>query len=148
MPEATHPVKVIQFGVFEVDLRAGELRKQGLKIRLQEKPFQILAALLGHLASVFLRFSGGKGVATAFGISLVLIPKAALASFVIFFLVTWIWRYVSLGSLSALLTLPVWAALTGYNVVYLGLASVFALLVSFRHRGNIRALLQGNERKI
>ena len=107
-----------------------------------------LAALLGHLASVFLRFSGGKGVATAFGISLVLIPKAALASFVIFFLVTWIWRYVSLGSLSALLTLPVWAALTGYNVVYLGLASVFALLVFIRHRGNIRALLQGNERKI
>ena len=103
-----------------------------------------LAALLGHLASVFLRFSGGKGV----GISLVLIPKAALASFVIFFLVTWIWRYVSLGSLSALLTLPVWAALTGYNLVYLGLASVFALLVFIRHRGNIRALLQGNERKI
>jgi glycerol-3-phosphate acyltransferase PlsY len=107
-----------------------------------------LAALLGHLASVFLRFSGGKGVATAFGISLVLIPKAALTSFVIFLVVTWIWRYVSLGSLSALLTLPVWAALTGYNVVYLGLASVFALLVFIRHRGNIRALLQGKERKI
>ena len=107
-----------------------------------------LAAFIGHLFSAFLHFNGGKGVATAFGISLVLIPKAALASFVIFFLVTWIWRYVSLGSLSALLTLPVWAALTGYNVVYLGLASVFALLVFIRHRGNIRALLQGNERKI
>jgi glycerol-3-phosphate acyltransferase PlsY len=107
-----------------------------------------LAALLGHLASVFLRFSGGKGVATAFGISLVLIPKAALVSFVIFLAVTWIWRYVSLGSLSALLTLPVWASLIGYNVVYLGLASVFALLVFIRHRSNIRALLQGKERKI
>ena len=55
MPEATHPVKVIQFGVFEVDLRAGELRKQGLKIRLQEKPFQILAALLGHPGEVVTR---------------------------------------------------------------------------------------------
>jgi eukaryotic-like serine/threonine-protein kinase len=55
VPEATHPVQVIRFGVFEVDLRAGELRKQGLKIRLQEKPFQILAVLLGHPSEVVTR---------------------------------------------------------------------------------------------
>ena len=107
-----------------------------------------LAAFFGHLASVFLRFRGGKGVAIAFGISLVLIPKAALASFVIFLVVTWIWRYVSLGSLTALLTLPAWAALTGCNFIYLGLTSVFALAVVIRHSSNIRALLQGKERKI
>jgi len=92
-----------------------------------------LAAFFGHLSSVFLRFRGGKGVAIAFGISIVLIPKAALASFVIFLVVTWIWRYVSLGSLTALLTLPAWAALTGYNFIYLGLTSVFALFVVIRH---------------
>ena len=107
-----------------------------------------LAAFFGHLSSVFLHFRGGKGVAIAFGISLVLIPKAALASFVIFLVVTWIWRYVSLGSLTALLTLPAWAALTGYNFVYVGLTSVFALFVVIRHRSNISALLQGKERKI
>jgi glycerol-3-phosphate acyltransferase PlsY len=110
--------------------------------------FVALAAFFGHLSSVFLRFRGGKGVAIAFGISVVLIPKAALASFVIFLVVTWIWRYVSLGSLTALLTLPAWAALTGCNFIYLGLTSVFALAVVIRHASNIRALLQGRERKI
>ena len=107
-----------------------------------------LAAFLGHLFSAFLHFNGGKGVATAFGISLVLIPKAALASFVIFLAVTFIWRYVSLGSLSALLTLPAWAAFADYNLVYVGLASVFVLFVAIQHRSNIRALLQGKERRI
>ena len=107
-----------------------------------------LAAFFGHLSSAFLHFSGGKGVAIAFGISLVLVPEAAVASLVIFLVVTLIWRYVSLGSLSALLTLPAWAALTGYNFVYVGLTSVFALFVLIRHRSNIRALLQGRERRI
>jgi glycerol-3-phosphate acyltransferase PlsY len=107
-----------------------------------------LAAFFGHLSSVFLRFRGGKGVAIAFGISVVLVPKAALVSFAIFLLVTWIWRYVSLGSLTALLTLPAWAAVTGYSFIYLGLTSVFALSAVIRHRTNIRALLQGKERKI
>ena len=107
-----------------------------------------LASFFGHLFSAFLHFNGGKGVATAFGISLVLIPKAALASFVIFFVVTLIWRYVSLGSLTALLTMPAWAALTAYNSVYVGLTSVFALSIIIRHRSNIRALLQGKERRV
>jgi len=107
-----------------------------------------LVAFLGHLSSVFLRFRGGKGVAIAYGISLVLIPKAALASLVIFLVVTLIWRYVSLGSLTGLSTLPVWAALTDYNLIYVVLTSVFALLVLIRHGSNIRALLEGNERKI
>jgi glycerol-3-phosphate acyltransferase PlsY len=107
-----------------------------------------LAAFFGHLASLFLRFRGGKGVATAFGIALVLMPKAALAALVIFLLVTLLWRYVSLGSLTALLTLPVWAATTGYHSLYVGLSSVFALCVAIRHRSNIRNLLQGKERKV
>ena len=110
--------------------------------------FVALAAFFGHLSSVFLHFRGGKGVAIAFGISLALIPKAALAAFVIFLVVTWIWRYVSLGSLAALLTLPVLAAVTGYNFVYVGLTSLFALFVVIRHRSNIHALLQGKERRI
>ena len=107
-----------------------------------------LAAFCGHPFSVFLRLRGGKGVATAFGISVVLVPKAALASFAIFLLVTWIWRYVSLGSLTALLTLPAWALVAGYSLKYLSLTSVFALSTVIRHRSNIRALLQGKERKI
>lgn len=107
-----------------------------------------LAAFFGHLASLFLRFRGGKGVATAFGAALVLMPKAALAAIVIFLVVTLLWRYVSLGSLTALLTLPVWAVATGYHSLYVGLSSVFAFCVAIRHRSNIRNLLRGTERKI
>jgi glycerol-3-phosphate acyltransferase PlsY len=107
-----------------------------------------LAAFFGHLASFFLRFRGGKGVATAFGIALVLMPKAALAALVVFLLVTLLWRYVSLGSLTAFLTLPIWAAASGYHSLYVGLSSVFALCIAIRHRSNIRNLLQGKERKV
>ena len=107
-----------------------------------------LAAFFGYLASLFLRFRGGKGVATAFGIALVLMPKAALAALVIFLVVTLLWRYVSLASLTALLTLPVWAAGTGYHSLYVGLSAVFALCVVIQHRRNIRNLLQGKERKV
>ena len=107
-----------------------------------------LAVFFGHLASFFLRFRGGKGVATAFGIALVLMPKAALAALVIFLLVTLLWRYVSLGSLTAFLTLPIWAAASGYHSLYVGLSSVFALCIAIRHRSNIRNLLQGKERKV
>lgn len=107
-----------------------------------------LAPFVGHLFSLFLRFRGGKGVAPAFGISLVLIPKAALAALLIFLIVTWIWRYVSLGSLTAVLTLPAWTAAAGYHPLYLFLSSVFAVCVVIRHHSNMRALLQGKERKI
>ena len=107
-----------------------------------------LAVFFGHLASFFLRFRGGKGVATAFGIALVLMPKAALAALVIFLVVTLLWRFVSLGSLTALLTLPAWAAATGYHSLYVGLSLVFAFCVAIRHRSNIRNLLQGKERKV
>jgi glycerol-3-phosphate acyltransferase PlsY len=107
-----------------------------------------LAAFSGHLSSVFLRLRGGKGVATAFGISLILVPKAALAALAVFLLVTWFWRYVSLGSITAVLTLPIWTIISGYPLAYFGLNCVLSLCVVIRHRSNIRALLQGKERKI
>lgn len=107
-----------------------------------------LAAFLGHLSSLFLRFRGGKGVATALGVSVVLIPKAVLPALVVFLIVTWLWRYVSLGSITAVLSLPILAVITGYNPVYIGLSSIIALLVLIRHRSNIQALLKGQERKI
>ena len=107
-----------------------------------------IAAFFGHLCSPFLHFRGGKGVATAFGISLVLLPKAALVALLIFLMVTWFWRYVSLGSLTSSLTLPVWTAATGYHLLYIGLTSLFAVCIVIRHKDNIRNLLQGKERKL
>ena len=107
-----------------------------------------MVAFFGHLFSPFLRFRGGKGVATAFGISLVLLPKAALVSLLIFLFVTWIWRYVSLGSLTSSITLPIWTVATGYHPLYIGLTSLFAICIIIRHSSNIRNLLQGKERKL
>ena len=106
------------------------------------------AAFFGHLSSPFLRFRGGKGVATAFGISLVLLPKAALIALLIFLIVTWLSRYVSLGSLTSSLTLPVWTALSGYHPLYTALTTIFAICVAIRHQDNIRNLFLGKERKL
>src|SRR5438093_10275695 len=55
MPESVSPITIVRFGAFEVDLRAGELRKNGLKIKLQEQPFQVLAMLLRHPGEVVTR---------------------------------------------------------------------------------------------
>ena len=107
-----------------------------------------LAAFSGHLLSIFLRFRGGKGVATALGITLVLVPLAALLSVVLFVVMVYRFRYVSLSSVSAALSLPVFATLIGYHLYYVGLTVIFAALILLRHRENLRSLLQGTERKL
>jgi glycerol-3-phosphate acyltransferase PlsY len=106
-----------------------------------------LATLLGSCYSVLLRFQGGKGVATASGMSLMLWPGAMLCSLLVFLVVAWRWRYASLASLSGSLTLPLWLALLGYPGLTVGLGSLFAICIAFRHRSNIQALMQGRERK-
>lgn len=106
-----------------------------------------LAAFLGHLVSLFLRFRGGKGVATALGISFALVPKAAFPALAVFLFVTLGWRYVSLGSITAALTLPIWTAITKYPPGYVALSSIFAVCIVISHRENIRALWQRKERR-
>jgi glycerol-3-phosphate acyltransferase PlsY len=106
-----------------------------------------LSTLLGSCYSLFLRFQGGKGVATASGISLALWPKAALFASLLFAAVAWRWRYVSLASLVAAFSLPLWLILFDYPGPYVGLGGLFALFIALRHRSNVRALLGGRERK-
>jgi glycerol-3-phosphate acyltransferase PlsY len=114
---------------------------------LQATGVVALATLLGSCYSVLLRFQGGKGVATASGISLLLWPGAMLCSLLVFLVVAWRWRYASLASLSGSLTLPLWLAILGYPGLTVGLGSLFAICIAFRHRSNIQALMQGRERK-
>lgn len=104
-----------------------------------------LAAVAGHLFPIFSRFRGGKGVATAAGVFLVLTPLALAVSFAAFALTIGAARIVSLASLVAVGILPVATALIGYPTSVLAVAVVIAVAVWIAHRDNIRRLLAGAE---
>lgn len=102
-------------------------------------------AVLGHVYSPYMRFRGGKGVATATGAFVALSPGASLPAFVVFLLLLASSRYVSLGSVGAALALPlasVWLAPGGGR---LAAAVACGLLVILRHRDNVRRILDGSE---
>lgn len=111
-----------------------------------------LCALVGHCFPIWLGFHGGKGVATAAGVFLVLCPPALLGSVILFVLVVVYWRYVSLGSMSAAAAMPLliyffWAPhhAPPYAVTFGSLAA--ALLIVYKHDANIQRLVQGDEPK-
>ena len=111
-----------------------------------------LAALVGHCFPVWLKFKGGKGVATAAGVFAALCPLACLAAVIVFFLVVIFWRYVSLGSISAAATMPLliyflWAPHHAPPlVITIGTLAV-AVLVIYKHDGNLQRLVEGVEPK-
>src|SRR5271163_2891762 len=105
-------------------------------------------AILGHMHPVWLRFKGGKGVATALGVFLALSPVAALIGLAVFLVVFLIWRYVSLASIVSAVVFPIAALLLahGQTTLLLTAVTVFVpLLVIFKHHENILRLLQGTE---
>ncbi len=106
-----------------------------------------IAAVLGHVFPVWLRFHGGKGVATAMGVFLALAPRAALASLGVFLLVVVLTRFVSLASIAAAAIFPVFVLLwTPSRPPMLVAAAVFIpLLILAKHHANIRRLLAGKE---
>jgi glycerol-3-phosphate acyltransferase PlsY len=109
-----------------------------------------LFAILGHMFPIWLRFKGGKGVATALGAFLALAPLAVMVSFVLFAVVVGLTRYVSLGSILAAAIFPFAAwklspfVRTAATMVLLAASS---LLIIIRHRDNIRRLLAGTENR-
>jgi glycerol-3-phosphate acyltransferase PlsY len=111
-----------------------------------------IIALLGHCFPVWLKFKGGKGVATALGVFLVLAPLAAIASLLVFIVVSAAWRYVSLGSVSAAASMPLlmyflWAPGHAPPLV-VDFGTLFAAaLVIFKHDANLQRLMDGEEPK-
>jgi glycerol-3-phosphate acyltransferase PlsY len=109
-------------------------------------------ALIGHCFPLWLRFKGGKGVATAAGVFLALCPLAMLGALLLFILVATFWRFVSLGSIAAAAAIPLlmyvlWAP--GHappHVVTFGSLAI-ALLVIYKHDANIQRLVEGEEPK-
>lgn len=107
-----------------------------------------LGALLGHNYSPFLGFKGGKGVATALGLLIFMMPKVAVASFGIWLVCVLLTRYVSLGSIMAAIFTPPLAWYLGYPSAYVIFSVVAAFFVVLRHKENIHRLLTGTESKI
>ena len=107
-----------------------------------------LSTFLGHLYPLFLKFRGGKGVATALGIFMVIAPLVVACAAGVFVLVAAIWRYVSLASLAASALMPLFLGLAGYSSVYVGLGVLVGGLIFYRHGENIKRLREGVEKKI
>jgi glycerol-3-phosphate acyltransferase PlsY len=106
-----------------------------------------VAAFLGHLFPIYLKFRGGKGVATASGIIIFLSPIAALLLFTIFLFVLLLTGYVSVGSLICALSFPILMAFLGPSPLYIAVALFLGIMIFFTHRENIRRLVEGRENK-
>jgi glycerol-3-phosphate acyltransferase PlsY len=106
------------------------------------------AAVVGHIYPVWLRFHGGKGVAVAAGVFGVLTPIATALAAGLFLVIVWATRYVSLGSIAATVALPPAAWITGEPKAVVLAAAGSGALILFRHRGNIRRLREGTERRM
>jgi acyl phosphate:glycerol-3-phosphate acyltransferase len=110
------------------------------------------AAFLGHLFPLYLRFKGGKGIATALGIFLAFNYVAVLIDFVVFALLLLKWRYVSLGSLVGAALMPFILLFLKTPVPapapYIALCVIMAVLTFIKHKDNIRRLLEGSENRM
>ena len=106
-----------------------------------------LAAIVGHIYPVWLRFRGGKGVATACGVFSLLAPVAIAPVLSIFAVTVWLTKYISLGSVLATVALPPIAYFAGSPAPAVVAACAAAALIVFRHRSNLARLQGGRERR-
>ena len=108
--------------------------------------------MFGHICPLFFNFKGGKGVATAVGIFAVCCPIAVIIGLAVFALVTLLSKYVSLGSLTATVVVVVLATVFPLDntpvIIQVICCLLMALMIFYKHRGNIKRLLSGTERKI
>jgi acyl phosphate:glycerol-3-phosphate acyltransferase len=118
---------------------------------LEQLALGALFAVIGHMFPVWLKFRGGKGVATGLGAFVLIAPKVVLIAAGIFIAVVVISRYVSLGSIVAVATFPFTAWVSGRSYLsptVLALISLSSLLILIKHHENIRRLLAGTENRI
>jgi glycerol-3-phosphate acyltransferase PlsY len=107
-----------------------------------------VAAVVGNCWPVFLRFRGGKGVATGFGALLALVPMALAPAILVWLAITASFRYVSLGSVLAALCVPLGALMLAYPWPSVAASTLVAAIIIVRHRENIDRLLSGSERRL
>jgi glycerol-3-phosphate acyltransferase PlsY len=109
-----------------------------------------IAAIIGHTFTIFLKFKGGKGVATSLGVFLALAPVSIISSLFIFLIVLYFFRYISLGSITAAILFPAFVFIYGESG-YLNLVLIFSLIsaifIIYKHKDNIKRLMDGTENK-
>jgi len=105
-------------------------------------------AVFGHCFPIYIKFKGGKGVATTVGVYLALSLPSLLVLVVVFVTIILITKYVSLGSVLSVMTLPISALIFGYENHFIYFGVILLVLIAFRHRENIQRLIQGQERKL
>jgi len=107
-----------------------------------------LAVFIGHLFPIFLRFKGGKGVATALGVLLALNVWVGLGALATWMFMALVFRYSSLAALTAAIGAPIYAVLLGLPKEWVLASGILSLLLIWRHKSNIQNLLAGQESKI
>jgi glycerol-3-phosphate acyltransferase PlsY len=105
-------------------------------------------AVLGHNYTCWLRFKGGKGISTSAGVLLAIVPVPLMIILTVFVIVLATTRYVSLASMAASFTLPFATWLTGRSGNLIGVTAAMAVLAIYKHKANIKRLIQGTESRV
>lgn len=106
-----------------------------------------LVAVLGHSYSIFLKFGGGKSVAIMIGVYLAIFPKVLILGLITFLIVLYITNYVAIASISMSILTPVYVYILEKNIYYTILAILISILIVYRHKINIKRLINGEESK-
>lgn len=151
---ATNVLRTVGKGAAAFTL-IGDLLKGSISIFLAknilQEPWVVLsgiAVILGHIFSVFLKFRGGKGVATAFGVILAYSPLVGVVAIFQWLMVVYIFRYSSLGAIVSFISLPAIMAILDRDKVKISFAILIAIIIITRHKENFERLLKGTETKI
>ena len=159
---ATNALRILgtKVGVFTliIDIGKGFLAVNIARMIISEPTDLILIltglfAIIGHIFTIFLKFKGGKGVATSAGVFIALVPVPVALAFFVFVFTVWLSKFVSLGSILAALTLfvseliiNIWISFA--ELEFLIFTFIIALFIIIRHKANIQRLIDGNENKI
>jgi glycerol-3-phosphate acyltransferase PlsY len=107
-----------------------------------------VCAILGHNYTCWLKFKGGKGIATSAGVLSALVPVALIVTLTLWIVIFALSRYVSLASIAASIALPFAAFFAGYSPTLVVITAALAALALYKHRSNIQRLLNGTESRI
>ncbi|OCL28030.1 acyl-phosphate glycerol 3-phosphate acyltransferase [Orenia metallireducens] len=153
---ATNAFRVLGLGlgilVALLDIGKGFIAVSVARYFFADQPLLLLVAgllsIAGHNWPIFLKFKGGKGVATSVGVLISLSPKTILVAFLVWLTVVLITQYVSLASIIAAIVIPILMYVFDQETIFIILAVLIAVFVIYRHQSNIKRLLAGTENKV